>query len=181
MFDEMRIDDPGLDTGALQMGIETFPVDAGAFHDDQFDIRLEKPARQGTAIALETAEFAALLFDGAIRLFNDERDHVQHLMGHRCRPRVGKAETVLPCHPPLAKIKVVHRASMNWKTPQTQSVWVSLPFVLRRQTAQLLGVRPVRVGLVIHGVGPPLRLRSLVSCAPPMILCLRSFHAWGRC
>jgi hypothetical protein len=30
---------------------------------------------------------------------------------------------------------------MNWKTPQTQSVWVSLPFVLRRQTAQLLGVR----------------------------------------
>jgi hypothetical protein len=30
---------------------------------------------------------------------------------------------------------------MNWETPQTQSVWVSLPFVLRRQTAQLLGVR----------------------------------------
>jgi len=30
---------------------------------------------------------------------------------------------------------------MNWKTPQTQSVWVSLPFVLRRQTAQLFGVR----------------------------------------
>ena len=30
---------------------------------------------------------------------------------------------------------------MNWKTPQTQSVWVSLPFVLWRQTTQLLGVR----------------------------------------
>src|SRR5215469_11559935 len=41
----------------------------------------------------------------------------------------------------MAKIKVTHRASMNWKTPRTQSVRVSLPFVLRRQAAQLLGVR----------------------------------------
>jgi hypothetical protein len=41
----------------------------------------------------------------------------------------------------MAKIKGAHRASMNWKTPQTQSAWVSLPFVLRRQAAQLLGVR----------------------------------------
>src|SRR5471030_524801 len=32
------------------------------------------------------------------------------------------------------------------------------------------GCGPVRVGLVIHGVGPPLRLRSLVSCAPLPIL-----------
>jgi hypothetical protein len=30
----MRIDDPGLDAGALQMGIDAFPVDARAFHDN---------------------------------------------------------------------------------------------------------------------------------------------------
>src|SRR5471032_2204050 len=34
-----------------------------------------------------------------------------------------------------------HRASLNWKTPRTRSVRVSLPFVLRRLAARLLGVR----------------------------------------
>jgi hypothetical protein len=76
----MRIDDSGLDAGAFQMGIDAFPVDARAFHDDQFDILRKKPVRQGMAIALETAEFTALLFEGAVRVFNDGRDNVQHLM-----------------------------------------------------------------------------------------------------
>nr|WP_236001863.1 hypothetical protein [Paraburkholderia elongata] len=62
------------------MGIDAFPVDARAFHDDQFDIQIKKPARQGMAIAFETAELTALLFDGAVRMFNDGGDNVQHLM-----------------------------------------------------------------------------------------------------
>ncbi|MCY0855053.1 hypothetical protein OMK73_15815 [Cupriavidus sp. D39] len=76
MLDEMRIDDPGLDARAFEMGIDTLPVDARAFHDDEFDIQFKKPGRQGATIALEPAEFTALLFDGAVRVFNDGRDNV---------------------------------------------------------------------------------------------------------
>ncbi|MGF6735955.1 hypothetical protein OKW50_008128 [Paraburkholderia youngii] len=80
MLDEMRIDDPGLDAGAFQMGIDAFPVDARAFHDNQFDMQIKKPVRERMAITLETAEFTALLFDGAVGVFNDGCDNVQHLI-----------------------------------------------------------------------------------------------------
>lgn len=76
----MRINDPGLDADVFQMGIDTPPVDARTFHDDEFDIQLDKLGRQGATIALESAEFTAFLFDGAIRMFNDGRDNVQYLM-----------------------------------------------------------------------------------------------------
>jgi hypothetical protein len=69
---------------------------------------------------------------------------------------------------------------MNWKTPLTQSVWVSLPFVLRRQTAQLLGVRAssgrpgytrgrATIDIAVFGV-----LRT-TGDSPPC----GAFHAWG--
>jgi hypothetical protein len=37
MLDEMRVDDPGRDAGVLQVRVHALPVDAGAFHDHQFD------------------------------------------------------------------------------------------------------------------------------------------------
>jgi len=60
------------------MGVQALPVNAGALHDHEFDVLLDKPGRQRSAIAPEAAEFPAHVFDGAIGMFDDHRDDVQH-------------------------------------------------------------------------------------------------------
>ena len=80
MLDVMGVDDPGGDTGSLEKGIGTFPVDPRTFHDHELHAERHQPVHHRPLVTLEAAELA-LFFGGApVVVFDQDGDGMDHPM-----------------------------------------------------------------------------------------------------
>ena len=187
---DVRVDHPGGDAGALQVGVHALPVDAGALHDHQFDAQFDQPGRQRAAVAPETAELPRLALHRAVGLLDQHRHHMQHAVhvdtGHA--PVQGSQSKVFHDDAPEVKVpdgtqgdhrsgRMQSAATGGWKTPRI--VVDSGLFTVRAakrsthmgRAAQQSGVRasPVQVRLGV-GVGPSFVMRPQSPSVPPHIL-----------
>jgi hypothetical protein len=85
MLDLRGVDDPGGDTGSLEKGINTVPVDAGTFPDPKWHAERHPPGPPGSLVAFEAVERALCLGDAPLVVFDQYRDGLAG-DGHRYPP-----------------------------------------------------------------------------------------------